>query len=33
VEPLITAAVSAAIAVIVWHAKRLVKRLAAPELG
>jgi hypothetical protein len=32
-EPLITAAVSAAIAVAVWHGKRLVKRLAAPELG
>jgi len=32
-EPLITAAVSAAIAVVVWHAKRLAKRLAAPELG
>jgi uncharacterized membrane protein YeaQ/YmgE (transglycosylase-associated protein family) len=32
-EPLITAAVSAAIAVIVWHAKRWARRLAAPELG
>jgi hypothetical protein len=32
-EPLVTAAVSAAIAVIVWHAKRWAKRLAAPELG
>ena len=32
-EPLITAAVSAAIAVAVWHGKRFVKRLAAPELG
>jgi hypothetical protein len=32
-EPLITAAVSAAIAVAVWHGKRLVKRLAAPQLG
>ena len=32
-EPLITAAVSAGIAVVVWHAKRLAKRLAAPELG
>jgi hypothetical protein len=32
-EPLVTAAVSAAIAVAVWHAKRWAKRLAAPELG
>jgi uncharacterized membrane protein YeaQ/YmgE (transglycosylase-associated protein family) len=32
-EPMITAAVSAAIAVIVWHAKRWARRLAAPELG
>ena len=31
-EPVITAAVSAAIAVVAWHAKRLAKRLAAPEL-
>jgi hypothetical protein len=30
---MITAAVSAAIAVIVWHAKRWARRLAAPELG
>jgi hypothetical protein len=32
-EPLVTAAVSAGIAVVVWHARRWVKRLAAPELG
>jgi hypothetical protein len=32
-EPLITAAVSAGIAIVVWHAKRWAKRLAGPELG
>src|SRR5947209_14146168 len=32
-EPLITAAVSAGIAIAVWHAKRLAKRLAAQEAG
>lgn len=32
-EPLITAAVSAGIAVVVWHAKRWARRRVAPELG
>jgi hypothetical protein len=32
-EPLLTAAVSAGIAVVVWHAKRWAKGRAAPELG
>ena len=32
-EPLVTAAVSAGIAIVVWHAKRWAKRRVAPELG
>jgi hypothetical protein len=32
-EPLLTAAVSAGIAVVVWHAKRWARRRTAPELG